>query len=77
MKPRHKFKMRTCEVCGREYKAFPVRTRKGGVSYKGLCPHCGSFDWSRDGRRGHLDVSYDQDAIEDAVEYIKRTRRWT
>lgn len=61
MKPRYKFKMRTCEVCGREYRAYPEKTKNGGVSYRGTCRYCGCFDWSRDGRRGHLEVGHVND----------------
>ena len=35
---RREFTMRTCQVCCREYKAFPV----GKKSYAGECRHCGS-----------------------------------
>lgn len=56
--PRHKYKMKTCEVCGREYKAFPHKGKNGGVSYTGTCPYCGTYDASRDGRRGHLEVGH-------------------
>ena len=57
-KPRYDYKFRTCEVCGREYKAFPVKGKKGAVSYKGTCPYCGTYDASRDGKRGHLEVGH-------------------
>ena len=57
--PRHKFKMRTCEVCGREYKAFPVKGKRGGISYFGTCPYCGTYDASRTPGHGHIELDYE------------------
>ena len=57
--PRHPYKIKACEVCGRDYKAFPSAGKNGGVTYRGECPYCHSFDYSRDGKRGHLELEYD------------------
>ncbi len=40
--PRHDFKMRTCEVCGREYRVFPHMTSNGAIRYDGACCYCGA-----------------------------------
>lgn len=54
MPARRKWKYRTCEVCGREYKAFPVQVITGW-KYVGEC-HCGTRDMSTSDRkrRGRL-----------------------
>lgn len=53
---RRTHKMRTCEVCGREYKAFPERGKNGGIIYRGECCYCHTLDYSRgDSSRGHLE----------------------
>jgi hypothetical protein len=55
----YRYKMRTCEVCGREYRAFPQKGNKGGISYKGTCPHCGTYDGSRTPGHGHIKLNYE------------------
>ena len=48
------YEMRTCEVCGREYKAYLVYDDR--PSYYGACSHCGSCD-EEDLDVGHEDKS--------------------
>lgn len=56
-KPKFKYKMKTCAVCGREYKARPLPGKNGGVIYRDACPYCGVEDFARDSRgRGHLEI---------------------
>jgi hypothetical protein len=64
-KPRHKYKMRTCEICGREYKAWPHSTKRGRVSYTGTCCYCGTYDGSRVPGRGHIELAWEVDVEQD------------
>lgn len=55
-RPRQPYKMKTCEVCGREYRAYPEETRRSFV-YRGTCGNCGTKDFScGDSGRGHLEI---------------------
>ena len=54
-KPKRPWKMKTCVVCGREYKAAARIGKKGGVSYRGPCRWCHACDYAR-GARGHIDI---------------------
>ncbi len=59
-KPRHPFKFKTCEVCGREYRAFPHRVRKS-IVYRSPCEHCGALDFAISCGQGHLELmEYDE-----------------
>lgn len=60
-KARHKYKLRTCIVCFREYRVYPYRTKKGVITYRGVCCWCGCFDGAKDGRQiGRLDVGHER-----------------
>ena len=58
MTPRHPYKLKSCEVCGRDYYAFPQLTRHGRVSYRSPCKWCGAHDFARAefSTQGHLEI---------------------
>ena len=42
-KAKHVYRMRTCEVCGREYPATPEQVGRS-IIYRDACRWCGAYD---------------------------------
>ncbi len=55
-KPAMAYKVKACEVCGRDYRCYPIKGKRG-VTYRGTCPYCGTTDFARgENIRGHLEI---------------------
>jgi hypothetical protein len=52
---RYKYKMKTCEVCGREYEAKATYSKRANPIYRSQCPHCGATDYAVT-RVGHIEI---------------------